>query len=324
MSGAEIDEFKQNPVMLYLHNRAAQYGDQDSMLPIGKWVDIKIEGSKLVAFPEFDDDDEFALKIQKKVEKGYLNAASVWLDPIAVTDDESVKLQGQPGPTVNKWGVLEASIVDIPNCRGALAIRNSAGKRVLLSGGAAKGSSQQTADVLTYLESLIPNKSTMDKKLLAVKLGLAETATDEQIAEKLATVTNSANQVTQLTTENTGLKAEVVRLKKEAAEKQVADLVDNAITAGKLAAGEREHYVKLATADFETVKTLLEGKQANPSIKEQLSGGANAAHTAELQELLKLSGSDLYEQGKLERLQELDAESFKLKYKEVFGIEYKA
>ncbi len=111
MSGAALDDFKANPIMLYQHNRSVQYGDQDSILPIGKWVDIEVQGDKLVAYPEFDDDDDFAKRIEKKVEKGYLNGASIWLHPMAVSDEDTLKLPGQSGPTVTKWGVLEASIV---------------------------------------------------------------------------------------------------------------------------------------------------------------------------------------------------------------------
>lgn len=43
---------------------------------------------------------------------------------------------------------------------------------------------------------------------------------------------------------------------------------------------------------------------------------------SELQTLLSLTAKELYMQGKLERLKELDVSQFKLKYKEFFNVEY--
>lgn len=321
MSGAELDEFKANPVMLYLHNRNALTGDTDSMLPIGKWVDIQIKGDKLIAYPEFDDDDEFAQKIERKVKKGYLNAASIWIDPIEVSDDDSLKLKGQPGPTVTRWGVLEASIVDIPNCRGALAIRNAAGEKVLLTGGDSPGG------VLDYLKSFLPNNNfqKMDQKVLALKLGLSETASLEQIQEKLQQLGATALAAANMKTENDTLKGELVRLKQENVTQKVTALVDGAIKDGKLVAGERDMYVKLATSDFETVESLLAVRKQHETIETKLQGKTNTpALVDELQSLLALPGEKLYMDEKLERLQELSLEHFKLKYKEAFGVEYVA
>jgi len=178
MSGAELEGFQKNPVMLFMHSRAMSDGceplEEDAILPIGKWYDIRIDAGRLLAKPDFDDDDEFAPLIQKKVEKGYLNGASVWINPIAVSDDANLQVPGQYGPTLTKWSVFEASIVDIPNCNNALAIRNADGKLMKLFATA------QEKDVIAYLNSLQKNSnSDMDKKLLAVKLGLPETASDD-------------------------------------------------------------------------------------------------------------------------------------------------
>lgn len=320
MAGAELDEFKANPVMLYLHNRNALIGDTDSMLPIGKWVDIQVKGDKLIAFPEFDDDDEFAQKIQRKVQKGYLNAASIWIDPIEVSDDESLKLKGQPGPTVTKWGVLEASIVDIPNCRGALAIRNTAGEKVLLTGGDSPGG------VIDYLMSFLPNNNfqKMDQKILALKLGLSESATLEQIQEKLQQLLTLSQTFAGLKTENDSLKGQLVQVKLEASAKKVNDLIDGGIRDGKLAAGEKEIYVKLATADYDSVAALLDAKKPHETIESKLR--VASIHTPEaadeLKTLLSMPAEKLYLEEKLERLKELSPEHFKLKYKEAFGLDY--
>lgn len=315
MRGAQLAGFKANPVMLFLHNRAT--GDNATelvILPIGKWYDIRIDGNKLLAKPDFDDNDEFALKIQSKVEGGYLNAASIWLDPLAASDDSALMLPGQFGPTITQWGVLEASIVDIPNCRNALAIRNSAGKKIALS-------ADTDSEINNYLKSLIPKKSNM-LKLLAIKLGLPETATEEEVANKLAAVQTDANNVLTLKTENDTLKQRVVELTAAGTVAKAEALVDGAITANKLAAGEREEYLELAKSNYETTKKLIDKMKPYKSVETQLSA-TNESNAGELAELTKLSGVELWKQGKLERLQKLSAEQFKVKYKEAFGIEYK-
>lgn len=313
MSGGDIEEFKKNPVMLLQHNRPKEYaGADDIMLPIGAWYDIRIDGNKLLAKPDFDDDDELAIKVQKKVEKKYLNAVSVWIDPFTVSDDPATMLPGQTLPTFTKWGILEASIVDIPNCKNALAIRNSAGNRITLSGTLDKATAE-------YLKTLTTQK-TMDRKLLCAKLGLDENATDAQISEKLVADKNAIEASALLATENTNLKTEITRLKTEAETAKVEGLVDAAITASKLTATDREKYIKLAKADFDTTKEVIDGLKPYKSIESQLSAGGE--NKAELDELVKLSGKELYVQGKLERLQALSPEQFKLKYKEAFGIEF--
>lgn len=325
MSGAQLDAFKKNPVMLLMHNRASaghEPLEDDVVLPIGKWHDIRIENNRLLAKPEFDDDDDFAQRIEKKVKKGYLNAASIWLDPIAATDEQTLKLPGQIGPTITKWGLFEASIVDIPNCKNALAIRNSAGKKLQLS-------SDQNEEVTTYLNSLIPQNTNMDKKLMAAKLGLAENATDQEISTKLAAVLTDAATATSASLEVTKLKADVLKLEgdlstieKAATQAKNETLVDAAITAKKLTAGERDKWLKLAAADYQTTKELIDGMKGFEGLENKLTGGADESNL-ELNELLKLSGRDLYLQGKFNQLKALSEHHFKLKYKEYYGKEPK-
>jgi hypothetical protein len=159
LSGYVPALFESNPVMLLMHNRAegGAFGNpitDDVVLPIGKWNDIKIENGKITAFPEFDDDDDMAVKVEKKVIKGYLNASSVAIRPIETSNDPALKLPGQQGPTITKWEISECSIVDIPACRNALAIRNASGKLLLLS----DRDDSKKGDVLTLLKEMATDK----------------------------------------------------------------------------------------------------------------------------------------------------------------------
>jgi hypothetical protein len=326
MSGASIEGFINNPVMLLQHNRPGEYkGRNEIMLPIGKWCDIRVEGNRLLAKPEFDDDDEIAVRVQKKVQKGYLNGASVWIEPFAISEDVADMLPGQSLPTLTKWGMLEASIVDIPNCRNALAIRNNAGKKIMLTG---INDEQQAADVDNYLKTFSIKKTTMEKKLLAAKLGLDENIADALLGSKLDAVLADARKLTSVQAENDQLKQANAQMKTAAQQEKINNLVDGAIAANKLAAGDKDRYLKLAKADFETTKELIDAMKPYESIESRLSAAGNGTATeadkARLTELCKLSGVELYNQGLLEELKKLSLPSFVIKYKEAFGSDYKA
>jgi hypothetical protein len=231
-------------------------------------------------------------------------------------------LPGQYLPTFTKWGLLEASIVDIPNCRNSLAIRTAAGKKIKL------GADVNEPDLKEYLNTITKHKTQnmeVVKKLVCEKLGLDENSSDTVIGEKLSAVLGAQTENTKLAAENIRLSTALVNFQKEAGEKKVTDLVDAAVDAKKLAAGDRDRYVKLATADFETTKEVLDAMVPYESIETKLGAtGHTATDKLELDGLVKLSGHELYMGGKLERLRALDEEQFKLKYKEALGIEYKA
>ena len=73
VEGAKLDSFRANPIMLYVHRRSSGDDDADEVaLPIGRWDNIRIEDGKLLAEPDFDEEDEFAAKIARKWDKGYL------------------------------------------------------------------------------------------------------------------------------------------------------------------------------------------------------------------------------------------------------------
>ena len=110
------------------------------------------------------------------------------------------------------------------------------------------------------------NLSDMKKVLLFAKvLNLAETCSEDDIL--LA--------VQKLSDQNVSLNSEVTRLKEliSLADKQkVIVLVDGAIAANKILAGEKDDYIKLATADYETTSKLLAAKTPHTSVTDMLAG----------------------------------------------------
>jgi len=312
MSGAQLGNFLQNPIMLFMHNRAGGLEPvaDNVMLAIGKWYDIRIEGNKLLAKPDFDDDDEFAQKIQRKVEKGYYNAASIWLDPIDISEDPNLMLPGQIGPTVTKWGVLEASIVDVPNCRNALAIRNSLGKKIQLT------ANEVNNDIIQLLRNL--KFKHMNKVL--VKLGLTEQANETEISQRIDELLASQQRLQKVENENQQLKAEVLKLKQEKEKQRIDALIDAAIKDKKIRESDRDKYAKLAAVDFDTTRELIDSLQPAQLLSEQFKNYSQ--NSQKLSRFAQKSGRELYLSGELEQLKSIDFGLFMEKYKEAFGVEY--
>ena len=80
-AGINLADFKSNPLLLWLHKRPK--GERaDEILPLGRWEDIELKDGVVSAVPVFDEDDEFAMRIYKKVENGSLKMASAGLLPL--------------------------------------------------------------------------------------------------------------------------------------------------------------------------------------------------------------------------------------------------
>lgn len=108
VNGIDLRRFTANPVMFYEH---------DPERVIGKWDAIEKAGGKLIALPVFDKDDDEALSIAGKVERGFINGASVGL---IVKDMEEI----DGVDVVTHSELIEASIVSVPADAGAVQLYN--------------------------------------------------------------------------------------------------------------------------------------------------------------------------------------------------------
>lgn len=133
-SGIDLEQFRKNPVMLWMHFRATGSSVHE-VLPLGYWADIEIINNALTAIPVFDDSDTFAMNIANKVKSGTIKMASAGLNPVEWSSDEKMKVQGQSQNTLLKSILVEASIVDIGANNKALsaALFDSSGATLSLS-----------------------------------------------------------------------------------------------------------------------------------------------------------------------------------------------
>ncbi len=112
MENADLARYTSNPVVGYGHD----YWGRES-LPIGRAVSTVIEGTQLLIEPEFDQDDEFAVAVERKLRAGYLNAVSIGFD---VHDVDEL---GVPA----RWELFETSVVPLPMDAAALVASRAAG-----------------------------------------------------------------------------------------------------------------------------------------------------------------------------------------------------
>lgn len=200
---------------------------------IGRWENIKNEDGKLLADPVFmeDDEEKEALKVQKRVEAGFVKGASLGIRILSA-------VTGEDGIPVVEAEVMECSIVDIPSNANSITLYNSDGEKL-------------TGDNLDFALSAITKKSnkldkTMKLSAEAYKaIGLSHGASDEEINKAIQT----------LSSENVALKAKI-----EAANKaKIEALLSAAIKDGRIKAAQKEKFEKLAAQDFDLAKETIEG-----------------------------------------------------------------
>jgi HK97 family phage prohead protease len=114
MTGADLGRFRGNPVLGYGHSYWGR-----TNLPIGR-VDpesLMIADRQLSGEIQFDQGDEFAREVERKMRAGYLNAVSIGFD---VTQWESAEDNYWRGGVATKWELSELSVVPVPMDSSAL------------------------------------------------------------------------------------------------------------------------------------------------------------------------------------------------------------
>jgi hypothetical protein len=110
-AGVDFTQFNNNPIMLWMHHRA-DGGNKNQILPIGRIVEIRLEGDAWTGQPEFDETDDFAMQVFNKYEAGILNMLSLGAQPLEISEDPKDMLPGQFNPTIKRCKVLDVSCVD--------------------------------------------------------------------------------------------------------------------------------------------------------------------------------------------------------------------
>lgn len=293
-SGIDFSLFDANPIMLWMHKRPDSIYDP---LPLGKWQNRTLEGDAVTMEPLFDDTDDFAKKIKSKAEQGIINMASIGIDIIETSMDPSVLLPGQTRPTVTKCVLKEVSLVDIGGNANALKMYKD-GVEITLADGADN--------------DILPLIKTNNMKPIAIKLGLSESATEDQILAKIGEI--MAENVT-LNGSNTDLSASLKRINDE----KCATLVDEAIASKKITADKKETFLKMAASDFDTCKAVLASMTAQVKPSDVIDrGGKGAEPEKDDWKTLTAKGAEAVLKLKTE-----DPEKYRKLFRDNYGFEPK-
>lgn len=309
-SGGDFTDFLKNPVLLYDHIRRFIENHDSIILPIGKINNLRSESDLVVGDPEFDQDDEFANKVRKKFDKGYLNAASIGFDVVEWSEDPDLMVPGQSGPTITKWKLKEVSITDIPSNSDAVKL-NYKGRTICLNG------KSKQEDIDNFFSIHKPIDSAMKKTIAALNatglVKLPESATDEMVENAVqaiaAQLSAKDSDITKLKGEVKTAQDKVKETETNALQAKATALVENALSAKKIVAGEKDHLIKLASASEEAYKStdeMLKLRKAYESVNSQVTVPADETEEARVIEFVKLQ-----KENKLATLKATNPERFK-------------
>ena len=306
-AGANLDEFRRNPVMLLNHN--------DWELPIGRWENIRIEGTQILADAVFDETDARAKEVAGKVERDFLRMASIsaWVDE--ASDDPVYRLPGQTGPTVVRWTAREASICPIGANHNALALYDRAtGTRVDLN---------NRAQVISLFagnrNTVNPNDTYMTlKELLKLNDAANEAAVMDAVEGIIRNRDELQTEVVRLQDDNKQLteRLEAIdKAKKEAEQAEAVRLVDGAIREARINADGREAWLKDFETDFAQASVRLASIPKRPSIAEQVTPAGTAGGMVQLADM---SFADILKADRLKELKK-DRALYVQKFREAYG-----
>ena len=118
-AGWQLENFRKNPVFLYMHDR--------EILPLGTWNHVRVEKKQLLASPTWDEEDEFATKVKGKYERGVMRAVSVGFRVHEFETLPRSETAPDPGVLFTKQELLEISAVIMPAHPNS--VRRTLGKR---------------------------------------------------------------------------------------------------------------------------------------------------------------------------------------------------
>ena len=236
-SGVDLEQFKKNPVLLWMHNRAWR-GQQSEVLPLGYVENIQVEGDSITGELVFDEQDEFAKQIASKWDGGILRMVSPNFDIIAVDESPDLAVPGQTRATITKAKLVEVSVVDIGGNDNNIALQYQ-GKELKLSEGG-------EFPEIPAIQLHNPKKEEMSYKTIALKLGLNEDAPEDKVLSEVSVLLGYK-------TANETLRKELDDLKLSG----ITGKVNAAVTAGLLPADKQADMIALGKMDEKQLDTVL-------------------------------------------------------------------
>lgn len=300
--GIDTTQFMRNPIVLYMHNRAWD----DPSKVVGRAIALEKKNGQLIIDVEFDEQDEFAKKLAKKVEGGYIKMASFYADIQETSTDPAVALSGQTFETVTKCKMVEMSIVDVGGNDNALKLSRD-GKPVTLA----------------KLQTKPENHNNMDIKSIALSLGMDADTKPETVLQKVAAI--------KLAKENAEARVKELEGSMKASQTAEAEtLLTKAVTLGLIPEGLKGSQMKAFESDFDGQKVILSkliaDKEAETAqdgkhtvVKEVILGGKKTAGNGGAAVELSFDYLQKHDPAELRRLRDEDNDTYVKLCKEYAG-----
>ncbi len=303
--GIDLIKFRKNPVALWMHRR---YSNDD--LPIGKWENLKVEDGKLVGELVFDQEDEFAQRLESKVEQGILSAVSIGFRITKLSEDKADVVKGQTMMTITGSELMEVSLVDIPSNGNAVKLYDADGEVVELNA---------CAELPNYMKLWAeekPNDKNMDIVKLCALMGLKSDASEQEVVDCIG-------KLMQLKSDNESLKSKLQENEAEL-KKHAEDKVDVLLGQFKnvVTDDNREQFRQLALVNYDSVKQVLSSQSELLKLNSQpmsngLASGAQAQGTN-----LNARDFDWYWKNDPQTLGQLKANDFDGEYTRLYSAKY--
>ena len=289
-AGVNVEQYKRNPVLLYMHERGNV---------VGYVNDLKVENDEITGELMFDCASEQSERCQKQFEFGSLRMVSAGLEIIETSEDPTMLVPGQTRPTITKSRLFEVSVADVGANDDAIVLEKD-GKRIMLSKDGTCG-----LPLITHNNN--QSNKDMEQKVIALQLGLPETATENEINAKLA-------QLKAVEQENETLKAE----KQKLTDARITQLVDAAVAEKRLDTQHKEQFVKLgAQIGAEELEKTLQAMKPQVKLSAMLGHQGSAPESASEKTYTKLSEVPADE---LVKLRADNVEEYKRLYEAEYGI----
>mgnify|MGYP000616865826 FL=1 len=286
-SGMNVEQYCRNPVLLYMH----QCGNV-----IGYVKDLKVENGEVTGEPVFDEATELSRRCKKQFEFGSLRMVSAGIDILEMSEEPGQLVQGQTCPTITKSRLYEVSMVDVGANDDAIVLMKD-GKQITLG---------RDGECPLPLINNQKTKDEMELKVLALQLGLPETATEAEVNKALGELKQA--------------KQENERLQKENGELMLAritGLVEKAVAEKRLDEGKKAQFVELGKkVGADELKGILEAMQPQTKLSAVLSykGGKQMAQPATYSKLSEVPADELL------LMREQNPEEYRRLYKAEYGM----
>lgn len=226
--GIDIEQYNKNPIVLYGHRRA--FDDPGKV--VGR-AQLRKENNILYADVEFDLEAEFSKEVAGKVERGFIRMCSLYADIIESSVDPEYLLPNQKYETVLKCKMIELSIVDVGGNDEALKLsRNGAPVKL------------QKIDNKNQIDQ------NMDKKFIALAMGLPTDASDNQITEGIAKLQKDKKDA-----DDRATKAE--NELKEIKDAEAESIIDEAVELGLIPDGLKTIQLSALKSDYAVQKPVF-------------------------------------------------------------------